>query len=160
MIEPLIPELDVPILFRRRPVALPGDLRPAWRISLVLVLLRRCCTGGKSSLRRLHVLSWAIRFPHVTTSLLHALGGNVPPDAVIIRIEPALNRAVDFAIGEGLVRRGSKDRIELTNSGKEFADEILSDQLVLGHEKQFVELVRFNVTESFVNAMFDRGKSP
>jgi len=159
MPDPLIPELDVPVIFRQRPISVPGDLRPAWRISVIVLMLRKCCLQGRSSLRRLHVLSWAVRDAQVANALVRAIGGETPPDTVLVRIEPALNRAVDFAIGEGLLRRQSSDRVELTADGKDFAQDILSNTLVLGYEKQFVERIRFTVTEDFVKRMFELGVS-
>jgi len=95
----------------------------------------------------------------VANALVRAIGGETPPDTVLVRIEPALNRAVDFAIGEGLLRRQSSDRVELTADGKDFAQDILSNTLVLGYEKQFVERIRFTVTEDFVKRMFELGVS-
>lgn len=157
MPEPLIPELNVPVIFRQRPISVPGDLRPAWRISVIVLLLKKCCRQGRSSLRRLHVLSWAVRDEEVANALVRAIGGEVPPGTVLVRIEPALNRAVDFAIGEGLIQRQSSDRVELTVDGKDFADTIMDDTLVLGYEKQFAERIRLSVTEDFVTRMFDRG---
>ena len=157
MPESLIPELNVPVIFRQRPISVPGDLRPAWRISVIVLLLKNCCRQGRSSLRRLHVLSWAVRDEEVANALVRAIGGEVPPGTVLVRIEPALNRAVDFAIGEGLIQRQSSDRVELTVDGKDFADTIMDDTLVLGYEKQFAERIRFSVTEDFVTRMFERG---
>lgn len=159
MPDPLIPELDVPVIFRQRPISVPGDLRPAWRISVIVLMLRKCCLQGRSSLRRLHVLSWAVRDAVVANALIRAIGGEVPPDTVLVRIEPALNRAVDFAIGEGLIRRQSSDRVELTADGKDFADTILKDTIVLGYEKQFIERIGFKVTEDFVKRMFELGET-
>lgn len=160
MAEPFIPELDVPVIFRERPIAVPGDLRPAWRISVIVLLLRKCCRQGRSSIRRLHVLSWAVRNPHVGNALVRAVGGQVPPDAVLVRIEPALNRAVDFTIGEGLVRRKGSDRVELTADGNEMADSILADNTVLSREKHFAETIKLSVTEDFVRKMFEQGGRP
>ena len=157
MSDPLIPELDVPVVFRQRPISVPGDLRPAWRICVIVLLLQKCCRQGRSSTRRLHVLSWAVRDVEVGRALVRAIGGEVPPDTVLVRIEPALNRAVDFAIGEGLIRRQSSDRVELTADGKELAETIMKDTVVLGTEKAFAESIRFNVTEDFVKKMFERG---
>lgn len=160
MAEPFITELNVPVVFRERPIAIPGDLRPTWRISVLSILLRKCCRQGKSSLQRLHVLSWAVRSKEVGSSLAQSVEGEIPPDSVLVRIEPAVNRAIDLAIGEGILRRSNRDRVELTNKGKKFADSILENQLVLSHEKDFIDQVRFSITESFVTKMFNlRGTS-
>jgi hypothetical protein len=93
----------------------------------------------------------------VGNALVRAIEGEVPPDTVLVRIEPALNRAVDFAMGEGLLRRKNSDRVELTPDGIGFADTILADTFVLGYEKQFVERIRFKVSEDFVTRMFELG---
>ena len=55
------PEFDVQFSFQRRPISLPGDLRPTWRIGLLTILMVQCCRQQRSSLTRLHVLSWAVR---------------------------------------------------------------------------------------------------
>ncbi len=156
MDELTIPELDVPIIFRERPAALPGDLRPLWRVSLLVLLLRKCCRGDKSSLRRIHVLSSAARSKEVAETLLDAIENVIPPGLVIVRIEPALNRAIDYAIGEGLVKRGKKDRLELTSAGKKFADELMQNPLLLASEKRFINAVGYRVNEAFVQSMFKR----
>lgn len=101
-----IPELDAAFVFRRRPVAIPGDLRPSWRIGLLVQLLRRCCRGGRSTLARLHVLSWGIRTKESRRQLQDALNGHAAPDCLIVRLEPFLNRAVDLAIGEDVTVHG------------------------------------------------------
>src|SRR5258705_12942506 len=94
-----IPELKVEFVFRQRPLAIPGDLRPTWRIALIALLLKNCCRGGRSSFARLHVLSWGIRTQQSQSDLRAAAAGNVPLSSVIVRFDPFLDRAIDFAIG-------------------------------------------------------------
>src|SRR5689334_6792274 len=122
MAELFIPELDSPFVFRRRAVPVPGDLRPLWRINLILLLLRKCCRGGRSSFARLHVLSWASLSFENRTLLVRALDGEETVESIIVRVEPSLNRAVDFAVGEGFIRRVNGDRYELTPTGVARAD--------------------------------------
>lgn len=85
-----IPELETEFLFRRRPIAVPGDLRPSWRIGLLTLLLKRCCRQGRTSLTRLHVLNWAIRTEGNQQALLGLIAGNLRPDALVVRFDPAL----------------------------------------------------------------------
>jgi hypothetical protein len=47
--------------FTRRPMAIAAELRPDWKIGAVLLILHLSSHGGKSSLRRLHILNWALR---------------------------------------------------------------------------------------------------
>ncbi|MEP6534296.1 MAG: hypothetical protein ABJF23_03190 [Bryobacteraceae bacterium] len=67
-----IPELKAEFVFRQRPVAIPGDLRIGWRIGLLVLLMNGCCKSGRTSLTRLHVLSWGIRTLESRNALIAA----------------------------------------------------------------------------------------
>ena len=112
-----IPELRSTFLFRSRPAPLPADLRPAWRIGVIVLLLKKCCRQQRTSLTRLHVLSWGLRTMEGREQLLAAVKGQLSPDALVVRFEPFLSQAVDFAMGEQLVRREGGARIVLTEAG-------------------------------------------
>ena len=96
--------LDVPFTFKRRPVPLPGDMRPVWRLH-VLVLLLDQCWGGKATHQQLHVLNWAIRTEETRAAFLQFVHGHRAPNQTIVRYDPSLNRAVDFAFAEGIAAR-------------------------------------------------------
>ncbi len=147
-------DLSGGLIFRRRPISIPGDLRPVWRIGLIVILLSRCCRGGKTSLARLHVLSWASRTEQARASLRAALGGTKSPDSLVVRFEPALNRAVDFARGEGLVRRVDGNKIELTDAGRALVKEIDDDKEAFAAEKAFAAELGFKVTEKIIDHIF------
>ena len=151
-----IPELKADFVFSRRPLAIPGDLRPTWRIALIVLLLKNCCRGGRSSFARLHVLSWGIRTLESQSELKAAAEGDIPLSAVIVRFDPFLDRAIDFAIGEKLViHRGGK-LVELTEDGRRLAAEVQRDRSLLAIEKDFMSSIRYVVSETLVNQMFGR----
>jgi hypothetical protein len=154
MPEILIPEIDTGFVFRKRPVAIPADLRPGWRIAIVVLLLRKCCRQNRSIFERLHVLSWGVRTAESREALLAAVRGTIPPDSLLVRIEPSLNRAVDFALGEGLLRRPSGDKVELTQAGVKLADEIDGTDDAFPVEKQFLSVIGKRATERLVAQMF------
>jgi hypothetical protein len=56
----MLAKLDIPFIFKSRPSPVPGDLRPTWRIALILLILINS-RSKKASLRKLHVVSWAAR---------------------------------------------------------------------------------------------------
>lgn len=149
-----IPELDVPFVFARRPTAVPGDLRPLWRMNLVVLLLRKCCRSNRSSFARLHVLSWACLSEENRSTLLRVLNKTEDFDALVVRVEPSLNRAVDYAIGEGLLRRVGGDKFELTPHGVTSADELSALEDCLVPEKEFMTQLGKRVTETLVNELF------
>lgn len=149
-----VPELDATFTFRRRPVALPGDLRPTWRIGLLALLLSQCCRQQRSSLTRLHVLNWAMRSEANHEDLMALIEGKLPPDQLIVRFDPAFNRAIDFAIGERLVKRVDGSRIELTEQGKAFAEAISKDSEVYVIEKYLIGAIKQKASETLVDNIF------
>jgi hypothetical protein len=72
----------------------------------------------------------------------------------MVRFDPALNRAIDFALGEGLVQRIAGSRIELTGNGDALASDILKDEALYPAEKSFVDEIRQQVTEGLVDQIF------
>ena len=149
-----IPELNAEFVFRRRPLPIPGDLRIAWRIGLITLLMSGCCRSGRTRLTRLHVLNWGIRTEYSRDALLAAVNNQRHPDSLLVRFEPFLNRAVDFALGEGLVERSNGAQLQLTEKGWALAAEIEADESVYIIEKQFIDTVRFRLTEKLVDQIF------
>lgn len=149
-----IPELDTQFVFNQRPESIPGDLRPLWRIGLVLLMLHMASWGKKSSFGRLHVLNWALRSDEGRDALLGILNGRLLPGTVVVRIEPSLNRAVDFAHGEGLLRRVGGDRVELTSTGEAEARRILQQDDLFANEREYLKQVGKKLTETLVAELF------
>lgn len=149
-----IPELDTPFIFESRPEAIPGDFRPLWRIGTLLLILLVASRGGKSSLVRLHVLNWAIRTPQNRQNLKNVILGKIKTEAVLVRIEPSLNRAVDLAQGEGLVCRDASSHICLTPRGKSTAETICGEPSVFAEERTFLMEIGKKVTEKLVQHLF------
>lgn len=151
-----IPELDTPFVFNGRPESIPGDLRPLWRIGVLLLMLYMASWGKKSSFGRLHVLNWALRSDEGRDALLGILEGRLNPGTVVVRIEPSLNRAVDFAHGEGLLKKVGGDRVQLTSTGEAEAKRILDQDELFARERRYLEQVGKRLTEALVTDLFGR----
>src|SRR5947209_6297674 len=102
MTETLELALDREFTFKHRPTPLACDLRPEWRLHL-LVLLVDHCWAGRASIQQLEVLDWAIRTQQTREALLQFIDGERTPNQTIVRYDPSLNRAVDFAFAEDLL---------------------------------------------------------
>jgi hypothetical protein len=74
----------------------------------------------------------------------------MPPSSVLVRYEPSLNRAVDFAVGERLLNLHTNGRVELTASGYAIAEEILAAGDILTDEVRFFKELGLSVTEQLV----------
>lgn len=153
----IIPELETDFVFRRRPLAIPGDLRPTWKIALLVLVLKSCCRGSRTSLARLHVLCWALSAPDSRAALLAAISGQLDPRSLIVRFDPFLERALQYAIGEKLVVHWRGRAVELTPTGKKLAAEVIATEDLFNSEKEFLALIGQDLSEKLVNRMFGLG---
>lgn len=151
--ETLLANIDIPFTFRQRPTPLVGDLRPVWRISLVLLMLLHS-RGKKATLQKLHVMNSACRSPDTRRDFLRYVQGNARKDEIIPRVEPSLNRALNLARGEGLVEIEKGKNIKLTPAGLRLANQIDETSDCLEAEKAFLKAVESFATEGRVEDLF------
>jgi hypothetical protein len=141
--------LDVKFKFKKRPLDLPGDLRPNWRVPLLLTMLYYCCRGGKSSLYKLHLLNWTMRDQQRQHALLSSLTDAPQYDGICVQVEPSFIQAILFAAGEGLLERLDKSRVKITEAGVTFVKEVEREDC-LAIERQFLKSVGMKLTEEWV----------
>lgn len=111
--------------FKRRPTPVPGDMRIAWRVSLIVLMLA-ASRSSKASLAKLHILNDAIRSNQVARlTEATAAGSKILPWS--LRVEPAFARAIDFVVGERLAtwtKAGGRASLQLTATGTAAATEL------------------------------------
>jgi len=163
--------LDVPYTFTRRPIPMPCDVRPVWRMHILVLLLNQC-RGGKAGFEQIHVLNWAIRSPETRMAFLQFIQGKRAPSDIIFRYDPSLNRAVRFAFVEGLVVHHEKDekesnlieeavrprvplyRIILTDKGRKLVAEIKAMDDCFTTERQFLHDIGPKISQKQVSLLF------
>ncbi len=149
----LLTNIDIPFAFRQRPTPLVGDLRPAWRIAVVLLMLLHS-RGKKATLQKLHVLNTACRSMVTRRAFLRYVQGEAQKDEIIPRVEPSLNRALNLARGEGLVEIEKGKNIKLTAAGLNLAKKLDETSDCLEVEKAFLAAVESFATEGRVEDLF------
>lgn len=169
MLEQIDEQLDKPFMLLPERRAIPAYFRPNHRIALVLIILKYC-RGEKASSTQLHVLDWAIKTPNNRRLFLRYLDGFVPPDQAVVRFDPALTRAVNYALALGLVidarsqyvsfelmtSRLKGDRLALTKRGSEVLGLFLGeDGECLADERLFLETIGKKVTQSMVASLLE-----
>jgi hypothetical protein len=142
--------LNVPFDFVRRPTPVPPDLRPEWRIASLLLALRQCW-GNKATRRQLHVLNWALRTAEARAAFVHVIAGNVRPDEAIVRFDPVVDRALQFAEGEKLIT-STGELIIVTDRGNELVKRILKNNDCMLVEKDFLSSLGHKITQKQVEA--------
>lgn len=115
--------LDAPLNFVSRPDPVSPDFRPERRIAVCLLIVEKS-RAGKATWKAMHVLSWALQSPKRIEMLANVKVGNDLLDMPLVRFEPALDRALDLAVGLGLLARDGLGPFELTEAGRGALSEI------------------------------------
>jgi hypothetical protein len=147
-------DIDVPFRFKRKPMPIAAELRPDWKIATLLLILRLSSHGGKSSLRRLHVLNWSIRSPRFRKEFEDHRKNPLPLFNLTVRLEPAFSRAIDLAVGNRLVSWVGGNRLQLTAKGSAWVNDIVNDDLLMRDEKEFLLRIGKSITETAAKDMF------
>ena len=145
--------LERPFEFREQPVPTPAEYRPMWRTALV-VLLVGACRGRRASWHQLHVLNWACRSRANQDAFERLKAGEARLGDAVVRYDPALDRAIDLALYDGLLERRSGDALGLAPRGLAALSELQSADVFIG-EEEFLARVS-PVTQTFVDSLVPR----
>lgn len=144
---------DQSLRFKRRPMAIAAELRPDWKIGALLLILHLSSRGGKSSLRRLHILNWALRSAKNRAEFEQVREHHQPLFSFQFRFEPALGRAINLAVGEKYVDWVGGDRLQIAPKGKRWVKDILKDESVMQEEREFLNRIGKDITEAIATEM-------
>jgi hypothetical protein len=110
------------IVFDAKPDAVPYNYRISYKVTQICLIMRICGRGDMCSLIKLHMISFALFSRGNMNRLIDfAEGTNRTP---IVRFDPAVNRAIAYAIAYGFVERQQTGNFKLTDRGKKLADQI------------------------------------
>jgi hypothetical protein len=135
-------------------------MRIAWRVSVILLMLRYS-RSNKASLAKLHVLNEGIR-----SELARLAIQKVVEDRKVVldwqlSVEPAFGRAIDFAVGDELVdweNTAVRAALRLTLKGQTAVKIILEESDILIEEKIFLDPAAKAITEGMVTTFLRQGK--
>lgn len=115
--------LDAPMNFTARADPISPDFRPERRVAVCMLIVDKS-RAGKASWKAMHVLSWALQSPKRVEMLTNLKNGTNLLDMPVVRFEPALDRALDLALGLGFLTRDGLGPFELTDVGREALAEV------------------------------------
>jgi hypothetical protein len=124
-------------------------------MAALLLILQLSSRGGKSSLRRLHILNWALRSPRNRAEFEQVREHQQPLFSFQFRFEPALPRAIDLAVAEQFVEWAGENRLQITTKGKRWIADIMKDGSVMFQEREFLKRIGKDVTEAFATEMLN-----
>ncbi|PHC91646.1 hypothetical protein COF42_03380 [Bacillus wiedmannii] len=153
--------LDVGYKFNKRLSPISPELRPVWKLAIIVLILDKCCVKHKSSFQKIQVLCWAVKNKRNQNELLEFLvARNINLNFnFVVRYEPSVNRVVDIALAEGYIEQVTGNRISLTCKGKELAEEIEKSPYLLVEEKHFFNFIGKRLTETILKELAKELKS-
>lgn len=140
--------LDGPFSLRARPEPIAGDLRLAYGIALVILMLGNS-RAKSASLQKLHFLAHSVRTAQTRDDAQRVFAGTMRPADLLVRVEPWLNRALAFAQADGLVELKKGKTAKLTDRGGSALETLLSSE-VMTEEREFLDGISRKATESAI----------
>jgi len=142
------------ISFRERPITLPADYRPLYKIAMLTMVLKLCCRSERATLLKLHLFSWCLTSEKRMHQLAAYVHRNYTGDSIVWGIEPAVNRALVIANAEGICLHEERGTYVLAERGKAFYDLIAADNELFSLEKDFLRSMGKNkITDARIEAM-------
>ncbi len=139
------------ITFIKRPVSLPPDYRPIYKISQIVLVLGMCCRGNKASLLILHLFMWAMKSERNAMQINNWICNdnyNLP----VWGMEPTLNKGLQYAVTEQLCEK-HRFSYKLTDKGLNFFQLIVADAELMQVEKQILTSIGRKITNKKINSL-------
>jgi hypothetical protein len=138
------------ISFVKRPISIPPDYRPMFKVVQIVMILGYCCRSNRSSLLKLHLFSWALKTEGNIKKIIDWVDTNFQSDFAVWGIEPTLNRGLQYAISEKVCRR-INNKFELTEKGVQLFNSIKRDKELLKTEKIFFNIIGKKISDDKIN---------
>jgi len=145
--------------FVKRPIPIPAEYRPMYKIALIVMILKYCCRGESSSLLKLHLFSWALASEKNMEALRNYVISDFKSEFSVWGVEPALNRALQFSVADNVCDIVGGKKYKLTEKGSRFFELIRADTELFEAEKAFLLFIgKSHITDSRITAITQKWK--
>jgi hypothetical protein len=141
------------IVFDAKPDAVPYNYRISYKVTQLCLIMRLCGRGDVCSLIKLHMISYALISQDNMKKLIEFSEGT--GYAPIVRFDPAVNKALAYAIAYGLIEQQQTAKYKLTERGKQFAEEIKASKDLMVVEINDLNTLAKKLTEAKVNEIVE-----
>lgn len=147
-------DLKKPFTFQNTKTPVPADIRPMWRVSIIIIILKVSSKSNRASINKLHFLSSILRSREKMEIFLDVFNNNLHSSNLVVRFDPTLNRAVEIARAEGFVQIESGKTVSMTDKGQEFANKIINDTELFVVEKNYLNNFKpSQLTEKYIDSL-------
>lgn len=140
------------IIFEPKPEAVPYQYRLSYKIAITCLILGMASGRSGCSLTKLHLISVAMYSNKEMEKLLNYINEK-PNTYLVLRYDPTINKTIDFMLVENILFQQENGLFRLTKNGKSFLNGIKKDKELLKKEKDFLQQLSNNLTESKIQSI-------
>lgn len=139
------------IIFDSKPDAVPYNYRISYKIAQIcLIIFKSCSSRSGCSLVKIHIIANALNTKDSMKQLEDFV--NEKLSFMIVRFDPAINRAIKYAIADGLILQLKNGTFKLSEKGKKLVGQIDKEKL-LEKEKLFLKLLGTRLTNEKIESL-------
>lgn len=138
------------IIFEEKVDAVPFNYRISYKVSLICLIIGKCCGRRGCSAIKLQMISSAITTSKKREELLASVQLSFLAESTLVRFDPAISRAINFALADLLIGRQGNGLFRLTSTGKNLVAAIYKDTELMAIEKQFFSGLSNKLTEEMI----------
>lgn len=139
------------IVFDSKPDAVPYNYRISYKIAQICLIISKSCNSRAGcSLVKLHIIAGALNTKECMKDLEDFV--NEKMTFMLVRFDPAINRAIKYAMADGLVIQLKNGMFKLSEKGKKLIKQIDKEE-VLEKEKQFLKELGTKLTNDKIESL-------
>lgn len=140
------------IIFDSKPDAVPYNYRISYKVSQICLIISMGCNAKSGcSLVKLHILANSLKTEEDIRNLLDYLSNRKA--YIIVRFDPAMNRAIKYAISDELIFQLKNGTFKLTEKGKNLVQKINKDEILLSREKEYLKKIGTRLTNEKIETL-------
>lgn len=140
------------ISFTKRPVSIGADMRPLYKISEILLIIKYTGWGEKASLLKIQFINWLLNNTEELNKIISLTKRDEKHIFSFMHMDPIVNLALDYAIGSELLEINANSLFQLTSKGEKYFNYIENED-VFKTEKEKLKNIGKKISESFINKL-------
>ena len=132
------------IIFDSKPDAVPYNYRISYKMSQIALIIGMCCNGRSGcTLVKLHIIANALNTKKYMDDLESYVNDRMP--YILVRFDPAINRAVKYALADEVICQLKNGSFKLTEKGKQLVRLIKKDDELMEQEKEYLTRIGYKL---------------
>jgi len=141
------------IIFDCKADAVPFNYRISYKVSLICLIIGKCCGKKGCSSTKLQMINAAVSTSKGRIELLDLIDGRLITEVTLIRFDPAISRAINYALTDDLIYSQANGLLRLADKGKELVKSIYKDTELMIVEKDFFSELSNGLTEDIIEGI-------